>query len=591
MTPIWRIHAGTPRPMPGAQAARGTCGRASRSPSPAAPGGGPSPTRRPSPTGIRSVAAERRRRAGDPAGEEVVLGEPQLAVAELLREPRQTAGASRARARCRARARPASRRAPPIDVGREVLAHEPRRRCSRAATTIRPSRTRITSTPWFSHGLPSRVVAVSSQIAQPTSPSMISVLDAEVDVAQQPAGERHEAPHGGDAVERALAEERHLDVVGHQRDHPLAVAGQEGGVERVDHTPRVGLRVHARASSVCNRHADCERPTGRTGCRRCGTRASRAGSGPGTGSPRARRSAQSALDPGGDGGGRARARGSPRSAPACRGAAGVQHVVDRPLSMTLPRYMTTTRSRDLAHGREVVRDEQVGHAEVALQLGQQARAATRAATCRAPRSARRARRTPGRVAIARAMPTRCFWPPLSWSGVPLQQRRVEVHALHQLAQLRLRRLAPSPPCSLSGSRSVWRTVMLGFRLACGSWKTIWISRRSAPEAAARERGDVLLAEDGSGPPSGRSAARRSARSSTCRCRSRRRARASRRARRRTTRRRPRARRRRGEWKTLRRPSTRSSGALSLMVLLPFPSPRRTLDAAVGAQDRADSRWV
>ena len=48
---------------------------------------------------MRSVAAERRRGAGDPAGEEVVLGEPQLAVAKLLgqaRDRRQALGRQRA---------------------------------------------------------------------------------------------------------------------------------------------------------------------------------------------------------------------------------------------------------------------------------------------------------------------------------------------------------------------------------------------------------------------------------------------------------------------------------------------------------------
>ena len=41
---------------------------------------------------------------------------------------------------------------------------------------MRPSRTPITSTPWFSHGSPAAVVAVSSQMQQPTSPSTNSSL-------------------------------------------------------------------------------------------------------------------------------------------------------------------------------------------------------------------------------------------------------------------------------------------------------------------------------------------------------------------------------------------------------------------------------
>src|SRR4051794_36905677 len=38
------------------------------------------------------------------------------------------------------------------------------------------------------------------------------LLDAEVELAQEPGGELHEAPHVGEAVEGALREEAHVDV-------------------------------------------------------------------------------------------------------------------------------------------------------------------------------------------------------------------------------------------------------------------------------------------------------------------------------------------------------------------------------------------
>ena len=60
------------------------------------------------------------------------------------------------------------------------------------------------------------------------------------------------------------------------------------------------------------------------------------------------------------------------AATACRGAAGARYSVSRGPSSTMrPRYITATRSRDVAHDGQVVRDEQVGEPELALQVLQQ----------------------------------------------------------------------------------------------------------------------------------------------------------------------------------------------------------------------------
>ena len=247
----------------------------------------------------------------------------------------------------------------------------------------------------------------------------------------------------GMPAERALAEERHLDVLGHQRDHAVAVAGEKRGVERVDHTSRVGIRGHRRPTP--------RPPAPHPRLWRGGVLPRRSGSGTGIAAISASRV------------GLVRA---------------VEHRVDRPVFDDASAVHDQHAIGDLAHRGEVVGDEQVGHPELALQLGEQVEQRQRAATCRAPTSARRGRRRSGRVAIARAMPTRCFWPPLSWSAAPPSSAgraaRSSISSRSRSSDL----VAAAIPCSLSGSRSVCRTVMLGFRLACGSWKTIWMLRRS-----------------------------------------------------------------------------------------------------------------
>ena len=51
------------------------------------------------------------------------------------------------------------------------------------------------------------------------------------------------------------------------------------------------------------------------------------------------------------------------------------------------------------------------------------------------------------------------------------------------------------PWIRSGSATISLTVMRGFSDAYGSWKTIWISRRTGRIGAAVERGDVAAVED------------------------------------------------------------------------------------------------
>ena len=61
-----------------------------------------------------------------------------------------------------------------------------------------------------------------------------------------------------------------------------------------------------------------------------------------------------------------------RAAPPCRGgAARSKTSSDGPISATWPRYITITRSRDEAHDVEVVADEDVGEAELVLEVEQQ----------------------------------------------------------------------------------------------------------------------------------------------------------------------------------------------------------------------------
>jgi hypothetical protein len=88
----------------------------------------------------------------------------------------------------------------------------------------------------------------------------------------------------------------------------------------------------------------------------------------------------------------------------------------------------------------------------------------------------------GCVAIARAIPTRCFWPPLSWSRRRLSSPGSSLTSRISSCSRGSSSRPFATPCSVSGSRSVWRTVMLGFRLALGSWKTIWICRRNGRKA-------------------------------------------------------------------------------------------------------------
>ena len=61
-----------------------------------------------------------------------------------------------------------------------------------------------------------------------------------------------------------------------------------------------------------------------------------------------------------------------RAAPACRDASACRRCADLALSSTMrPRYMTATRSEMWRHHRKVVGDEQIGEAELVLQVLQQ----------------------------------------------------------------------------------------------------------------------------------------------------------------------------------------------------------------------------
>ena len=192
-------------------------------------------------------------------------------------------------------------------------------------------------------------------------------------------------------------------------------------------------------------------------------------------------------------------RGSRPAACACRGGAAARTARSLPASSTSrPRYITPTRSAHVAHDRQVVRDEEVGQPLLALQvlhdvehlrlhgdverrgrlvadqelgLASPARARSRCA------GAARRRTGAGTCSTsAAASPTDC-------SSCPTRVRLAP----------RLRR-ADACPCSFSGSPTMSATFQRGFRLAYGSWKIIWMRRRSAGARLGRRHGAILAVE-------------------------------------------------------------------------------------------------
>ena len=154
-----------------------------------------------------------------------------------------------------------------------------------------------------------------------------------------------------------------------------------------------------------------------------------------------------------------------------------------------PRYITATRSADVLDHRQVVRDEQVGEAELLLQVLEQVD------HLRLDRHVERRHRLVAddqlRLDRERARDADA----LALAAGELVRIAAHVIGLQAdgLQQLRPRGRVNSPASCLaslwmiSASPMIAPTVMRGLSEANGSWKMICMSRQSARNAAAIER--------------------------------------------------------------------------------------------------------
>ena len=145
---------------------------------------------------------------------------------------------------------------------------------------------------------------------------------------------------------------------------------------------------------------------------------------------------------------------SPRG-PALDDRAGVQHddvVADPP------------------HDVEVVRDEQVADAELGLQRSSRLRICAWTDTSSAEVGSSQTTRS-GPVASARAMPSRCRWPPESSVGYVSRRDALQPDRANSSST----RAAPPSrhrPCARSGSATTSRTLKRASSESYGSWNTI-----------------------------------------------------------------------------------------------------------------------
>ena len=151
------------------------------------------------------------------------------------------------------------------------------------------------------------------------------------------------------------------------------------------------------------------------------------------------------------------------------------------------------------HHVQVVADEE-GEAERPPAAAARADAGSRPAPRRrAPRSARRG----SAVAAAARWRGRCRRGPSarrkagagSGPAIPPAGRTRSAHSSTRAAQS-VARACPSMPAQRVAMLS--KALKRGLRLSCGSWKTIWMSRRSrdAVEVARRERADRCASRRG-----------------------------------------------------------------------------------------------
>ena len=111
----------------------------------------------------------------------------------------------------------------------------------------------------------------------------------------------------------------------------------------------------------------------------------------------------------------------------------------------------------------------------------------------------------GSPANARAIATRCFWPPESSVGRwnrNLGSTRTSAESLSTLA-----RTEPSlaPPSLRTARVRIWRVLQAGLSVESGFWKTIWMARRASCErlpalALSTPPSKVMVPESGGSRP-------------------------------------------------------------------------------------------
>ena len=148
----------------------------------------------------------------------------------------------------------------------------------------------------------------------------------------------------------------------------------------------------------------------------------------------------------------------------------LEHVVGRARSRrSCPRYITSTRSHEQPHHVQVVGDEEVGHARAARR---RSASSCRITACTETSSAAvgsSSTSSVGSSAMARAMPTRAFWPPESWCGIAAEQLARQADQLGQLVHPLGERGAAGQPARAAAADRRWcrNAVKRGFRLSVG----------------------------------------------------------------------------------------------------------------------------
>ena len=171
----------------------------------------------------------------------------------------------------------------------------------------------------------------------------------------------------------------------------------------------------------------------------------------------------------------------------CRGR-GEAACAAGPCSTMRPSNRIATSSASDRHQREVVRDEEVGQPVARAQVLQEQAAIWAWIEASRPVKASSRTRSRGSTASARAMASRCRWPPLSSSGRrprPGGRRRRPSPSARARAS-GARRGAPRPAMS-SGSDTISAAVSRGSSAAAESWRMSWTRCAEGAQAAAAQR--------------------------------------------------------------------------------------------------------